>query len=321
MGSTSILVSLGGVQEAKLLYKAFGEERLPSTIMPTDYRYTGQLSQMTDTGLYYYGARWYDSYLNRFLSPDTIVPDPYNPLDWNRYSYARYNPIRYSDPSGHRVDDGCSWEGCSVENPSQSYVVVTSTLFASPRSWNELPEGYKSVLSKGGVTETSYAQSEMAGKPGVRNANWYEDPVTYISLAGGSLLSKGVTQLLKTAIRAEAVDCTTDGECAATKYVDDVIQFGERSLRHAYDRHFTDWGLPAHRTPVTEELFKQTIVNQVNGPNTQQILGFYRGVDAIHYFDPTTNLNAMTDLQGLFIGGWRLSGPQIINLFTNGKVN
>ena len=32
---------------------------------------------------------------------NTIIPDPYNPLDWNRYSYARYNPVKYTDPTGH----------------------------------------------------------------------------------------------------------------------------------------------------------------------------------------------------------------------------
>ena len=52
------------------------------------------------------------SYLNHFTQPDSIVPDPYNPQDWNRYSYARYNPLKYTDPSGHRVDDGCRTEGC-----------------------------------------------------------------------------------------------------------------------------------------------------------------------------------------------------------------
>jgi hypothetical protein len=41
------------------------------------------------------------SYLNHFTQPDSIVPDPYNPLDWNRYSYARNNPVKYTDPSGH----------------------------------------------------------------------------------------------------------------------------------------------------------------------------------------------------------------------------
>ncbi len=41
------------------------------------------------------------SYLNRWLSADTIVPDPANPQSLNRYSYVHNNPLRYIDPSGH----------------------------------------------------------------------------------------------------------------------------------------------------------------------------------------------------------------------------
>jgi hypothetical protein len=51
--------------------------------------------------LYYYGARWYDPALGRFIQPDTIVPDPGNPADFDRYAYVRNNPPRYRDPSGH----------------------------------------------------------------------------------------------------------------------------------------------------------------------------------------------------------------------------
>ena len=36
-----------------------------------------------------------------FNVPDTLIPDPSNPLDFNRYGYARYNPLKYTDPSGH----------------------------------------------------------------------------------------------------------------------------------------------------------------------------------------------------------------------------
>lgn len=32
---------------------------------------------------------------------NSIIPDPYNPLDYNRYAYTRYNPVKYTDPSGH----------------------------------------------------------------------------------------------------------------------------------------------------------------------------------------------------------------------------
>ena len=66
----------------------------------TDLLYTGQRLQ-DELGLYFYGARWYDPYLNRFLSPDTIIPEPTNALDYDRYSYVRNNPLRYIDPTGH----------------------------------------------------------------------------------------------------------------------------------------------------------------------------------------------------------------------------
>lgn len=41
------------------------------------------------------------SYLNRWLSPDDIIPDSNNPLDFDRYSYVNGNAINYNDPSGH----------------------------------------------------------------------------------------------------------------------------------------------------------------------------------------------------------------------------
>ena len=70
------------------------------------YRYTGK-EQDDSTGLYFYEARYYDPVLGRFISADTIVPDPLDPQSLNRYSYAANNPILYNDPSGH-----CPW--CAI---------------------------------------------------------------------------------------------------------------------------------------------------------------------------------------------------------------
>jgi GH24 family phage-related lysozyme (muramidase) len=42
-------------------------------------------------------------YINRFLQPDTIIPDPANPQSWNRFSYVLNNPIRFNDPTGHKA--------------------------------------------------------------------------------------------------------------------------------------------------------------------------------------------------------------------------
>ena len=46
-------------------------------------------------------ARYYMPEVGRFISPDTIVPEPGNPQSFNRYAYALNNPIKYNDPSGH----------------------------------------------------------------------------------------------------------------------------------------------------------------------------------------------------------------------------
>ncbi|MBU0491425.1 MAG: RHS repeat-associated core domain-containing protein [Chloroflexi bacterium] len=66
--------------------------------------------------LYDYGARFYDPLLGRFISADTIVPEPGNPQALNRYSYCVGNPIRYTDPTGHRYDPGGAY-GKKEEDP------------------------------------------------------------------------------------------------------------------------------------------------------------------------------------------------------------
>jgi hypothetical protein len=43
--------------------------------------------------------------LGRFISSDTIVPEPGNSQSFNRYAYVYNNPLKYTDPSGHLTDD------------------------------------------------------------------------------------------------------------------------------------------------------------------------------------------------------------------------
>lgn len=53
-----------------------------------------------------------------FNQPDTLVPDPNNPLDWNRYAYARYNPLKLTDPTGHfACGDGIDDSRCEQYEP------------------------------------------------------------------------------------------------------------------------------------------------------------------------------------------------------------
>lgn len=55
-----------------------------------------------ETGLDYFGARYYGSIQGRFTSPDPLMAsaETGDPQSWNRYSYALNNPLRYIDPDG-----------------------------------------------------------------------------------------------------------------------------------------------------------------------------------------------------------------------------
>ena len=51
-------------------------------------------------------ARFYDPLLGRFLSADSIVPEPGKPQSLNRYSYVYNRPLMYNDPTGHQGGGG-----------------------------------------------------------------------------------------------------------------------------------------------------------------------------------------------------------------------
>ena len=69
-------------------------------------RFSG-IEQDTESGLYYFGARYYAPSLYRFLSFDPVIPSDralYNPQRWNLYAYCLGNPINYVDISGGQAE-------------------------------------------------------------------------------------------------------------------------------------------------------------------------------------------------------------------------
>ncbi len=97
LGSTSVVTDERGRIIENNHYLPFGEI-LES--VNERYLYTGQELD-PESQLYYFGARYYSPYLAKFIQPDTVIQDPYNPQNLNRYSYALNNPYKYNDPSGN----------------------------------------------------------------------------------------------------------------------------------------------------------------------------------------------------------------------------
>ena len=98
LGSTNVLTNQTGAVIETTKYYPYGQVRAGGT--SSKFLYTGQEND-PETGLDYYNSRYYDAHLQRFIQPDSVLPNVYDPQQLNRYSYVRNNPVTYNDPSGH----------------------------------------------------------------------------------------------------------------------------------------------------------------------------------------------------------------------------
>ena len=116
LSSTSITTDANGNRVSETRYKAWGEVRFTSGVVPTKYSFTGQYSNVQDFGLLFYNARWMDPQLGRFAQADSIVPGGVQGLD--RYAYVGNNPVRYTDPSGYKLCAGEFADDCMPSHGS-----------------------------------------------------------------------------------------------------------------------------------------------------------------------------------------------------------
>ncbi|GAB0155672.1 hypothetical protein CHRYSEOSP005_09340 [Chryseobacterium sp. Alg-005] len=65
-----------------------------------DRGYTGH-EHLWRVGLINMNARMYDPVMRKFLSPDTLVPDPSNTQSYDRFGYAYNNPLLFIDADGN----------------------------------------------------------------------------------------------------------------------------------------------------------------------------------------------------------------------------
>jgi len=125
------------------------------------YRFTGK-ERDEETGNYYYGARYLDPRLSRWISGDPAmgdyVPNPgqdaaklpgqggvFNTVNLHVYHYAGNNPIKYTDPDGEKIFQ-----------VSQKYLMTDNTYK------NEKLGGSNTLMDKKGCYVTSMANTEYS---------------------------------------------------------------------------------------------------------------------------------------------------------------
>jgi RHS repeat-associated protein len=101
LGSSSYITDINGTVRQHLEYLPFGEtfvdEHSNSDVQP--YLFNAKELD-TETGLYYYGARYYDPKISMWASVDPLA-EKY--AGWSPYNYTLLNPVKYVDPDGRAV--------------------------------------------------------------------------------------------------------------------------------------------------------------------------------------------------------------------------
>jgi RHS repeat-associated protein len=153
----------------RAVYRPFGAAVRPQageSAAVGEFGFTGQCYE-AEPAVYDYGARWYDPALGRFLQPDPLVGDPFDPQSLNRYSYVGNDPGNRVDPTG------------AIETFTQVAVELDKTLdqvysmvhsYGSPNGLsspqplsNYLPQGNSSILFSGGVGAAGSTISSSGG--------------------------------------------------------------------------------------------------------------------------------------------------------------
>ena len=152
LGSTSLVSDSEGEIIFSSDYYPYGEEFNSEG----EERYGYNSKELDSSGLLYYGARYYDASLGRFISVD-----PIEDLLFSSYVYVRDNPMKYVDPSGE----------VPVEVVEESF-----------SSGNYVPlSGFNLDLPEDTLEEFRSVGFEPSVQPSVGKVDWVEvlDRVSY----------------------------------------------------------------------------------------------------------------------------------------------
>ena len=96
LGSIIDLTDINGAVVQSYIYDSFGNIKQQVGALLNPYTFTGREID-TESGLYFYRARYYDSITGRFINEDPIG---FAGDDFNLYRYVQNNPVNFIDPEG-----------------------------------------------------------------------------------------------------------------------------------------------------------------------------------------------------------------------------
>jgi RHS repeat-associated protein len=192
LGSVTSLTDPTGAIAATYTYDSFGFQTKGTGNATNWFRYTGR-DLDSDTGLYYYRARYYDPMTGRFLSEDPIGFGG----GVNKYAYARNDPSTRNDPQGLCDDQKCA-QGLNDANKDMKAIDRANAAWDTIQAAADANDIDPALLAAVGVLESGFRNVNERGGANVGVG------VFQLTVAPGS----GVTA-------AQAGDLTWAGNYAA----------------------------------------------------------------------------------------------------------
>jgi len=183
LGSTSYVTDAKGEVYQHVEYFPFGESWVEQVknAQQVAFGFTGKELD-AETGLHYFGARYYDARTSVWVSPDPILGKylptgdkekdkqlpgmggVFNSFNLGLYSYGHLNPVKYTDPDGRSiyVDEDGNYLGKGNLDTKEIRVIKkekwnsSKNLIPDSKSLSQYDEGIK-------ITESTWKEIEKAG--------------------------------------------------------------------------------------------------------------------------------------------------------------
>jgi len=183
LGSPRLLTTSEGGVFYRMLFHPYGEEAMSCAAAGDRRRFTGK-ERDAETGLDYFGARYYSGAQGRFTSPDPLLScaNVRNPQTWNRYAHGLNNPLRFSDPLGLFV-----WDSSLGGNASDEELRKTLAKKEANRIINRRKD-IRGALKAAGKIKDAPVQA-------VVNAYGKEGDANGVAIASGSLNKRTAAQV------------------------------------------------------------------------------------------------------------------------------
>ena len=147
LGSPRVIVDSDGKIVWKADYQVFGEVFNEKGDSEINYN---SKEEDVDTGLLYYGARYYDPEIGRFISADSVEVDP------NAFVYTANNPLKYVDPDGRQIKD-------ALLKPIRKMAYRMGSRHEGPK--RSIGEIFRALFTIGGYTGLKRMQGDSKNSP------------------------------------------------------------------------------------------------------------------------------------------------------------